>query len=282
MATRRCLHSLIRQASALLYRDHASVRFLATPLPRPNQRDLGTLTAKFAPLSANPGSGRHEHRSPARHFSSNRGEDDGDTEDGEEDDDDDDDDEEEVAEFSEDEDVENVSVSISGSRREYSPEEKAAEAAAIGYKVIGPLEKSDNVFKPYEPVFAVVQIGSHQFKASNGDCIFTEKLKFCEVNDKLLLNKVLLLGSRSQTIVGRPIVPDAAVHAVVEEHALDAKVLIFKKKRRKNYRRTKGHRQELTKLRITDIQGIEKPEPVEKQKPPKTPGKKQEKVAVAA
>ncbi|KAF5175579.1 50S ribosomal protein L21, partial [Thalictrum thalictroides] len=46
--------------------------------------------------------------------------------------------------------------------------------------------------------------------------------------------------------------------------ALDAKVIIFKKKRRKNYLRTKGHRQELTRLRITDIQGIAKPEEVEK------------------
>ncbi|CAA6661129.1 unnamed protein product [Spirodela intermedia] len=102
-------------------------------------------------------------------------------------------------------------------------------------------------------------IGSHQFKVCNGDSIFTERLKFCEVNDKLILNKVLMLGSKAQTIIGRPILPEAAVHAVVEEHALDAKVIIFKKKRRKNYRRTKGHRQELTKLRITDIQGIDKP-----------------------
>ncbi|XVF40493.1 hypothetical protein PTKIN_Ptkin01aG0117900 [Pterospermum kingtungense] len=138
--------------------------------------------------------------------------------------------------------------------RDYSPEEKESEAAAIGYKVIGQLQRSDRVFKDYEPVFAVVQIGSYQFKVSNGDCIFTETLKFCEVNDKLILNKVLLLGSPTQTIIGRPILPDASVHAVVEEHALDAKVIIFKKKRRKNYRRTKGHRQELTKLRITDIQ----------------------------
>ncbi|XP_040362883.1 50S ribosomal protein L21, mitochondrial-like [Rosa chinensis] len=61
-------------------------------------------------------------------------------------------------------------------------------------------------------------------------------------------------------------------HAVVEEHALDAKVLIFKKKRRKNYRRTKGHRQELTKLRIIDIQGIQKSEPVVTKKPSKAPG----------
>ncbi|KAL4561115.1 hypothetical protein LXL04_033277 [Taraxacum kok-saghyz] len=89
-------------------------------------------------------------------------------------------------------------------------------------------------------------IGSYQFKVSNGDCIYTEKLKFCE----LILNKVLMLGSSNQTMIGRPVLPEANVHALVEKH----------KKRRKNYRRTKGHRQELTKLRIIDIQGIEKPE----------------------
>ncbi|XP_056849040.1 50S ribosomal protein L21, mitochondrial isoform X2 [Raphanus sativus] len=127
--------------------------------------------------------------------------------------------------------------------REYSPAEKVEAAAEIGYKVMGPLKPSERLFKPYEPVFAVVQIGSHQFKVSNGDSIFTEKLKFCDINDKLVLTKVLLMGSASQTIIGRPILPDATVHAVVEEHALDEKVLIFKKKRRKNYRRTTGHRQ---------------------------------------
>ncbi|KAM7270620.1 hypothetical protein ACFE04_029834 [Oxalis oulophora] len=142
--------------------------------------------------------------------------------------------------------------------------------------VVGPLkeEEMDKVFQPYQPIFAVVQIGSHQFKVSNGDYIFAEKLKFCDVNDKLILNKVLLLGSENQTIIGRPIVPEAAVHAVVEEHALDAKVIIFKKKRRKNYRRKNGHRQELTKLRITDIQGISKPENKVDRKPTKSVFKK--------
>ncbi|GKV10911.1 hypothetical protein SLEP1_g22215 [Rubroshorea leprosula] len=99
---------------------------------------------------------------------------------------------------------------------------------------------------------------------------------------QLILNKVLLLGSATQTIVGRPIVPHAAVCAVVEEHALDAKVIIFKKKRRKNYRRIKGHRQELTKLRITDIQGIEKPEPNAEGKPLKLATEKPEKLMAAA
>lgn len=190
-------------------------------------------------------------------------------------DDGDDDDEEEYDESEEDEEEnENERESVV-----LSAEDKEKEATEIGYKVIGPLQKSDQVFKSYEPVFAVVQIGSHQFKVSNGDSIFTERLKFCDVNDKLVLNKVLMLGSQTQTVIGRPILPDAAVHAVVEEHALDAKVIIFKKKRRKNYRRKNGHRQELTRLRITDIQGIEKPEATAA---PTKETAKREKVAVGA
>ncbi|CAJ2631767.1 unnamed protein product [Trifolium pratense] len=197
-----------------------------------------------------------------------------------EDDSDDNYDDEDEEDYEDDDDDE--CVSVSSSKKVYTAEEKEAEATAIGYKVVGPLQKDDQVFKPYEPAFAVVQIGSHQFKVSNGDSIFTERLKFCEVNDKLILNKVLLLGSASQTIIGRPIVPDAAVHAVVEEHALDAKVIIFKKKRRKNYRRTKGHRQELTKLRITDIEGVEKPQIELAEKPSESAKKEQEKVPLSA
>uniref|UniRef100_F6HJX1 Large ribosomal subunit protein bL21m n=1 Tax=Vitis vinifera TaxID=29760 RepID=F6HJX1_VITVI len=70
--------------------------------------------------------------------------------------------------------------------------------------------------------------------------------------------------------------------SIKKKKALDAKVIIFKKKRRKNYRRTKGHRQELTRLRITDIQGIEKPEIPEVGKSEKAALKKPQKVAVAA
>ncbi|XP_010438104.1 PREDICTED: 50S ribosomal protein L21, mitochondrial [Camelina sativa] len=202
------------------------------------------------------------YRSQGRCFSSNTKDTDGGEESSEGEDDDDDDDDDEDQDFEDSAEMEEV-------EREYSPAEKVEEAAEIGYKVMGPLKPSERLFKPYEPVFAIVQIGSHQFKVSNGDSIFTEKLKFCDINDKLELTKVLLLGSAGQTIIGRPILPDATVHAVVEEHALDEKVLIFKKKRRKNYRRTRGHRQELTKLRITDIQGIEKPEPKIVHKPSK-------------
>eukprot|EP00271_Cylindrocystis_brebissonii_P001571 TRINITY_DN11840_c0_g1_i1.p1 TRINITY_DN11840_c0_g1~~TRINITY_DN11840_c0_g1_i1.p1 ORF type:complete len:288 (+),score=47.80 TRINITY_DN11840_c0_g1_i1:693-1556(+) len=141
----------------------------------------------------------------------------------------------------------------------YVPRERtigrANNSEHIGYGVVGRLEAPLAKVHP-KSVFAVVQVGSHQFKVTPGDAIYVEKLLFAEVNDKLALDKVLMLGSRWQTIIGRPILPGAHVVAVVEEHALDAKVIVFKKKRRKNYRRHRGHRQELTRLRILDVVGI--------------------------
>ncbi|KAK4271557.1 hypothetical protein QN277_020235 [Acacia crassicarpa] len=279
MANRRGLQALTRQASAFLSKN-PSLQSLAVPPTFPNP-PLNTLTSTFFDIltDTRPAT-RYAQWSHSRYFSSGTRDHDNNKGVEAEDDSEVDDEEEEVGESSDYEDVPESSGATV--KREYTAEEKEAEAEAIGYKVIGPLGENEQVFKPYEPVFAVVQIGSHQFKVSNRDSIFTERLKFCEVNDKLILNKVLLLGSQSKTIVGRPILPDAAVHAVVEEHALDAKVIIFKKKRRKNYRRTKGHRQELTKLRITDIQGIEKPEKIVNEVPSNAAKKKQEKVAVPA
>ena len=79
-----------------------------------------------------------------------------------------------------------------------------------------------------------------------------------EVDDKIEINDVLLVGSRMQTIVGRPYVPGAKVMATVEELTKDKKVVVLKFRRRKNSKRTRGFRRELTILRITDIiQGTE-------------------------
>ncbi|GAB4826959.1 hypothetical protein Ancab_033839 [Ancistrocladus abbreviatus] len=267
MASRRCLNALSRQFSTVFHSNSQSLQPLKS-LSHFRTLCPQRLIPNFSPQLSH----SHNFSSPYKRpnepkFVSNK--------------EDEDEEGEKNGETSEDEEGKCGSESSSVIKRAYSVEEKIKEAAEIGYKVVGPLQHSDRVFKPYEPVFAVVQIGSHQFKVSNGDCIYTERLKHCEVNDKLILNKVLLLGANNQTIVGRSIVPDAAVHAVVEEHALDAKVIIFKKKRRKNYRRTKGHRQELTRLRITDIQGIEKPEKPSDRKTEKALSKV-DKVAVAA
>ncbi|CAL1372778.1 unnamed protein product [Linum trigynum] len=292
MAHRRSLHSLARLiSSSSTVAPRCTVKSLASILP--NHFSTAAISSSsdciLPDSEATSWCSSLFSRNRARHFCSSSRKDDDEGED--EEDGGEDDDEESEGDYS-DEDEEGARESSDSNSKPKPPPpgpvDKVARAAEIGYKVVGKLRPSEKVFKPYEPVYAVVQIGSHQFKVSNGDTIVAEKLKFCDINDKLILTKVLLLGSATQTIVGRPIVPDSAVHAVVEEHALDEKVIIFKKKRRKNYRRTKGHRQELTRLRITDIQGIAKPEikvdpkPTKPTKPSKPTVEEQEQVAVAA
>ncbi|CAI9754320.1 unnamed protein product [Fraxinus pennsylvanica] len=108
-----------------------------------------------------------------------------------------------------------------------------------------------------EEVFAVVMVGSRQYIVFPGRFIYTQRLKDANVNDKITLNKVLLVGTKTSTYIGKPIVPNATVHAVVEEQALDKKVIVFKYKKKKNYRRNIGHRQPITRIRITSITGYQ-------------------------
>ncbi len=83
--------------------------------------------------------------------------------------------------------------------------------------------------------------------------VIAEKITDAKVGTILDLDQVLLLGSPNETVVGRPHVTGAKVQARVEEQTLDAKIDIFKKKRRKNYRRWNGYRRQVTVLRITDV-----------------------------
>ena len=89
----------------------------------------------------------------------------------------------------------------------------------------------------------MVKVGAQQFKVVPDDLIVVEKLGEAKVNDPVVLSEVMMVGTAERTIIGRPSVPGAAVHAVVEEHFREAKKLAFKKKRRKGYQRLKGHRQ---------------------------------------
>ncbi|XP_051123432.1 50S ribosomal protein L21, chloroplastic [Andrographis paniculata] len=108
-----------------------------------------------------------------------------------------------------------------------------------------------------EEVFAVVMVGSRQYIVFPGRYIYTQRLKGANVNDKITLNKVLLVGTKTSTYIGKPIVPNTKVHAIVEEQTLDKKVVIFKYKKKKNYRRNIGHRQPITRIRITSIEGYQ-------------------------
>ena len=101
-------------------------------------------------------------------------------------------------------------------------------------------------------MFAVIKTGGKQYKVAKNDVIVVEKL-LGEAGAKIALDEVLLVGGEGDAKVGAPMVAGASVAAEIVEQARGDKVIIFKKKRRKNHRRKNGHRQDLTVLRITDI-----------------------------
>lgn len=107
-------------------------------------------------------------------------------------------------------------------------------------------------FQPVENSFAIVHISGHQYKVCAGDVLMIEKIE-ADIGKEIFLPKVLLVGTESLTQIGTPLVQEAKVLAVIEEQTLADKVIIFKKKRRKGYKRHRGHRQPFTRLRIKGI-----------------------------
>jgi len=102
-------------------------------------------------------------------------------------------------------------------------------------------------------MFAVIRTGGKQYKVAAGDVIQVEKLAG-EAGQTVTLDEVLMVSDAGNTTVGTPLVAKAAVTAEVVAQARGPKIIVFKKKRRQNYRRKNGHRQDLTVLRITGIQ----------------------------
>jgi len=101
-------------------------------------------------------------------------------------------------------------------------------------------------------MFAVIKTGGKQYKIQEGEILQIEKLNI-DKGKNVKFDEVLLIEDGDQTQIGTPFVKNAVVEAVVIENFKDKKVIVFKKKRRKQYRKTKGHRQELTKVQIERI-----------------------------
>jgi large subunit ribosomal protein L21 len=101
-------------------------------------------------------------------------------------------------------------------------------------------------------MFAVIRTGGKQYRVAKDDVITVEKLAG-EAGDKIDLTDVLMVGGEGEAKIGAPLVDGASVKAEIVEQGRARKVLVFKKKRRHNYRRTAGHRQHETVLKITDI-----------------------------
>ncbi|MGB8275200.1 MAG: 50S ribosomal protein L21 [Alphaproteobacteria bacterium] len=101
-------------------------------------------------------------------------------------------------------------------------------------------------------MFAVIKTGGKQYKVAAGDVIRVEKLAG-DAGEEIEFGEVLLIGGPQGTTLGQPLVSGAAVVATVVNQTRGPKIIVFKKKRRQNYRRKKGHRQDLTVIRIADI-----------------------------
>ena len=100
-------------------------------------------------------------------------------------------------------------------------------------------------------MYAVIKTGGKQYKVAKDDVILVEKLE-AEAGSSVSL-EVLMLGDGANVTIGAPTVKGASVSAEVVDQVKAVKVIIFKKNRRHNYRRKRGHRQKLTALKITGI-----------------------------
>jgi large subunit ribosomal protein L21 len=103
-------------------------------------------------------------------------------------------------------------------------------------------------------MYAVIETGGKQYRVSEGDVIKVEKLD-AEPGSNLDITNILLIGRDEETVTGTPLVDGASVKTSVIGHGKEDKVIVFKYRRKKNYRRFRGHRQQYTELKVEAING---------------------------
>ena len=101
-------------------------------------------------------------------------------------------------------------------------------------------------------MYAVVKTGGKQYRLGVGDSVKVEKLPD-EVGNIVELSQILMVSDGGEVKVGTPLVTGASVKAEIVGHGRNKKIRVFKMKRRKQYRRTQGHRQAFTQLKVTEI-----------------------------
>ena len=101
-------------------------------------------------------------------------------------------------------------------------------------------------------MYALVKTGGKQYRVAKDDTILVERIAADE-GAEVILNDIVMLADGDKVTIGTPKVEGAAVRATVMRQTRGPKIIIFRRKRRKNHRRTQGHRQNLTLLKINDI-----------------------------
>lgn len=102
--------------------------------------------------------------------------------------------------------------------------------------------------------FAIIETGGKQYRVRPGDELAVERLTG-EIGDSISFERVLLLARDGETQIGRPVLESARVEAEIVDQLRAEKIMIFKKRRRKNSRSLNGHRQLLTRIRVRSIAG---------------------------
>lgn len=103
-------------------------------------------------------------------------------------------------------------------------------------------------------MYAVIETGGKQYRVQEGDTIFIEKVAGNE-GETLSFDKILLVSNGEEVKVGKPYVEGVSVEGNIVEHGKARKVVIFKFKRKKDYRKKQGHRQPYTRVKIEKING---------------------------
>jgi len=103
-------------------------------------------------------------------------------------------------------------------------------------------------------MYAIIETGGKQYKVQAGDVIYIEKLDE-QAGDQVVFNNVIAIGSAESLQAGEPFVTGASVTGKVDKHGRGQKIIVFKYKPKKSYRRKQGHRQPYTKVIIENIQG---------------------------
>lgn len=101
-------------------------------------------------------------------------------------------------------------------------------------------------------MYAIVEIGGHQYRVSEDDVLYVDRLQQ-EEDETVTFDRVLMINDDGDVKVGTPVVEDATVEATLLDNLKDDKVIVFKKKAKKGYRIKRGHRQPLSQIRINSI-----------------------------
>lgn len=102
-------------------------------------------------------------------------------------------------------------------------------------------------------MYAIIETGGKQYRVEEGDTIKIEKIEG-EVGSTVTLGNILMVSKDEEIKVGSPLVQGAKATGEILDHGKEKKIVVFKHKRRKNYRKKQGHRQAYTSIKITGIQ----------------------------